>query len=97
MVLNYRPANYIGWPIPACNKLYYYPTKVQLFLEFSNIFTENILLNNVIFMSQTPLFQKAFQHFFVGYGKSVGKPRSKFFNTRKEVFQIVERGFLWNL
>ena len=28
-------------------------------------------------MSQTPLFQKAFQHFFVGYGKSVGKPCSK--------------------
>ena len=29
MVLNYRPANYIGWPIPA----FLYATKVQLFSE----------------------------------------------------------------
>ena len=41
MVLNYRPANYIGWPIPA----FLYGTKVQLFSElckyFGNYFAEN--------------------------------------------------------
>ena len=41
MVLNYHPANYIGWPIPA----FLYGTKVQLFSElcklFSNYFPKN--------------------------------------------------------
>ena len=51
MVLNYFATNYPGWLLPACNKLYYYPTKVQLFLELSNIFTRYFLLNNVIFFT----------------------------------------------
>ena len=34
MVLNYRPANYIGWPIPAFN----YGTKVRKIIENTKCF-----------------------------------------------------------
>ena len=45
MVLNYRPANYIGWPIPALIITLDYTTKIQKLSElcnfFGNYFTEN--------------------------------------------------------
>ena len=33
MVLNYRPANYIGWPIPA----FYMVQRYNFFLNYANI------------------------------------------------------------
>ena len=49
MVLNYRPANYIGWPIPALIITLDYNAKVQKISElynfFGNYFTGNQRFN----------------------------------------------------
>lgn len=49
MVLNYRPANYIGWPIPALIITLDYTAKIQKLSElsnfFGNYFTENLRFN----------------------------------------------------
>ena len=46
MVLNYRPANYIGWPIPA----FYMVQRYNFFLNYANILAI-ILLQNAKFFS----------------------------------------------
>jgi hypothetical protein len=58
------------WPQTCCNESAYY-------FEIHK-FSEDYFLGGLSFCCKTPVFYEAFQHFFDGFQKSVGRLRSKF-------------------
>lgn len=57
MVLNYYPANYTGWPIPA----FYYVAKIQKKSDISKYFCKYFSLKYYLFTRPSNTFSMAFR------------------------------------